>query len=176
MHTTLSLIAATTTTVAGSKKSTSSSDLPLLILILLFAAGYFFIIRPRSQRMRQQQAASRQLEVGDEVVSAGGIHGRVVALHDDAVEVEVAAGVVMKFLRRAVNAAPRPAGGTVPGDQDDAFDDESPGSQQPGGAVDAGTRDSDGDHADGDHPDWDHPAPPPQAGDHEPGGTAGPAS
>ena len=123
MHTTLSLIAATTTTVAGNKSS-SSSSLPLLIIILVFAGAYFLLIRPRQQKMRQQQVAARQLEVGDEVVTAGGIHGTLVALRDDTAEVEVAPGVVMTFLRRAVNAKPRPVGQAVeepvedPGDED----------------------------------------------------------
>lgn len=125
MHTTLYLIAATTTTVAG-KKSSSSSSLPLLIIILLFAAAYFLLIRPRQQKMRQQQAAARQIEVGDDVVTAGGIHGRVVSLgDDDTVEVEVSPGVVLTFLRRAVNAKPRPAS-DPPAPMHDDDDDHEP--------------------------------------------------
>ena len=113
MHTTLYFIAATTTT-AAKKSSSSSSSLPLLIIILLFAAAYFLLIRPRQQRMRQQQAAAKQLEIGDDVVTAGGIHGRLVGMgDDDTVQVEVSPGVVMSFLRRAVNAKPRPPGDVV---------------------------------------------------------------
>lgn len=54
--------------------------------------------------MRQQQTQAKQLSVGDEVVSAGGIYGRVVAMDGDVAEVEVAPGVILTFLRRAVNA------------------------------------------------------------------------
>ncbi len=83
--------------------------------MLVFGAVYFFFIRPRQQRMRQQQTQARQLSVGDEVVSAGGIHGRVVAIDNDVAEVEVAPGVVMTFLRRSISARPeRPAAGPRP--------------------------------------------------------------
>ena len=122
MQATLYLIAATTTTVAGGKK-TSSSSLPLLIIIVAFAAVYFLFIRPRQQKLRQQQVAARQLEIGDDVVTAGGIHGRVVGLHDDTAEVEVSPGVVLTFLRRAVNAKPAPAGtaSSAAEEEDDHF-------------------------------------------------------
>jgi len=102
MHTTLSFIAATTTTVASNKKS-SGGSFGILIIIALFAAAYFLLIRPRQQKLRQQQVAARQLDVGDDVVTAGGIHGRLVGLSDDTAEVEVAPGVVMTFTRRAIN-------------------------------------------------------------------------
>ena len=105
MHTVLILLASTTsTTVAG--KSKSSSTLPLLILVALFVLVYALFIRPRQQRMRQQQTTARQLGVGDEVVSAGGIQGKVVAIDSDVAEVEVAPGVVLTFLRRSIS--PRP--------------------------------------------------------------------
>ena len=118
MQPTLYLIAATTTTVAGSKK-TGSSSFPLLIIIVAFAAVYFLFIRPRQQKLRQQQTAARQLEIGDEVVTAGGIHGRLVGLGDDTAEVEVSPGVVITFLRRAVNAKPTPAGSSSVDDGED---------------------------------------------------------
>jgi preprotein translocase subunit YajC len=152
MHSTLSLIAATTTTVAGSKKSTSSS-LPLLFIIVAFAAAYFLFIRPRQQKMRQQQVASRQLEIGDDVVTAGGIHGRLVALGDDTAEVEVSPGVVLTFLRRAVNARPAPAGTTSTASPGDEYDS-----------------DYDSDAGEG------HLDPPPQGGESPPDETSGPAA
>ncbi len=99
-------IVALTTTTAKSSKSSSSSSYTLLFLVVLFIAAYVLFIRPRQQRLRRQQTASRQMEVGDPVVSAGGIHGRIVSLDGDIAEVEVAPGVVMTFLRRAINPAP----------------------------------------------------------------------
>jgi preprotein translocase subunit YajC len=115
MHLFLSLLAqaSTPTTVAKSTKS-SGSYVPILILVVLFGAVYLLFLRPRQQRMRQQQQATRQLSVGDEVMSAGGIYGRIVALDADAVEVEVSPGVVMTFTRRAISARPQPTGAAAP--------------------------------------------------------------
>lgn len=97
----------TATLIAAASKSNSSSSsgsyFPLLVIIALFAVVYFFFLRPRSQRMRQQQQATNTLKVGDEVVSAGGILGRVTAIAGDEVVVEVSPGTTLTFWRRAVN-------------------------------------------------------------------------
>lgn len=114
MHILLTLIAQSTPSTTAAKASKSSgSYVPLLIIVGLFGLVYVFFLRPRQQRMRQQQTATRELGVGDEVMSAGGIFGRVVALDADEVEVEVAPGVVMTFVRRAIS--PRPAPGATGG-------------------------------------------------------------
>lgn len=102
----LKLAQSTTTTTAKGNTSSSSSFVPLLVIALIFGVVYFAFIRPRSQRLRQQQTRARELAIGDEVMSAGGIYGRVVALDSDAVEVEVAPGVVLTFTRRAISARP----------------------------------------------------------------------
>jgi preprotein translocase subunit YajC len=111
MHSLLTLIAQSTPpTTAGKATKSSGSYVPLLIIVALFGLVYVFFLRPRQQRMRQQQTGTRELAIGDEVMSAGGIFGRVVALDADQVEVEVAPGVVMTFVRRAIS--PRPAPGS----------------------------------------------------------------
>lgn len=106
MHSNLILLAQTTSTTVAKSTKSSGSIVPLVVIIAIFAVIYLFFIRPRQQRIRQQQQASRQIEVGDEVMSAGGIFGRVVAMDGDQVEVEVAPGVVMTFVRRAISARP----------------------------------------------------------------------
>jgi preprotein translocase subunit YajC len=140
MHHLLTLLAQTTpTTKAGKSKSSSSSYLPLLVIIIIFAAVWILFIRPRQQRARQQQSASRQISVGDRVMSAGGIYGTVVAIDSDVVEVEVSPGVVMTFVRRAIS--PRP-GGPPPGQEspppiDDKWDFPSQsGNDHPAGKED----------------------------------------
>jgi len=72
---------------------------PLIFLALM----WFLLVRPQKERVRRQQQLIASLEVGDEVVTAGGIVGRIVALDDDEAHIEVAPGVVMRFLRLAVN-------------------------------------------------------------------------
>jgi preprotein translocase subunit YajC len=109
MYPHLILLAQTTSTTAAKSAKSSGSIVPLIVIIAIFAAVYLLFIRPRQQRMRQQQTAARQIAVGDEVMSAGGIFGRVVAMDGDQVEVEVAHGVVMTFLRRSISARPQSA-------------------------------------------------------------------
>jgi preprotein translocase subunit YajC len=138
MHALLTILAVGTSTTAKSSGKSSGSTYTLLFIVVIFAAVYLLFIRPRQQKMRRQQSTARQLSVGDEIVSAGGIYGRVVAIDTDVAEVEVAPGVVMTFLRRAVNPRPdaaptSPAAPTAddewPLDHEgraDASDEESP--------------------------------------------------
>lgn len=108
MHPLLSaFIQANTTTTTKSSHSSSSSYF-FLILIVIFAAVYFLFLRPRQQRMRQQQTQAKQVSVGDEVMSAGGIYGTVVGIGDDQIDVEVADGVIMSFTKRAISLRQQP--------------------------------------------------------------------
>ncbi len=112
MHPRLALLAATTsTTVAGKHKSSNSAEFLLFIAVIFFVV-YFLFLRPRQQRAKRAQTQGKQLGIGDEVMSAGGIYGKIVAIDSDVVEVEVAPGVVLSFTRRAISA--QPATGPAP--------------------------------------------------------------
>ncbi|MDP8992620.1 MAG: preprotein translocase subunit YajC [Actinomycetota bacterium] len=73
---------------------------PLVVLGLMWV----LLVRPQQQRVRRQRELVASLEVGDEVVTAGGAVGRIVGLDADEVRLEVAPGVTMRFLRLSVNA------------------------------------------------------------------------
>jgi preprotein translocase subunit YajC len=75
----------------------------LLPLLLLGAMMWLLLIRPQQQRVRRQQALLQALEVGDEVITAGGMIGRIRAMNGDRVEIELVPGVVVEFLRGAVS-------------------------------------------------------------------------
>ena len=75
----------------------------LLPLLLLGAMMWLLLIRPQQQRVRRQQALLAALEVGDEVITAGGMIGRIRAMTGDRVEIELAPGTVVEFLRGAVS-------------------------------------------------------------------------
>jgi preprotein translocase subunit YajC len=75
----------------------------LVVLLMLFAASWLLLIRPQQQRLRAQRALIESLEVGDRVVTAGGIIGTVVGLTDRDAEVAVAPGVQLTFLRAAMS-------------------------------------------------------------------------
>ncbi len=130
MHSNLILLAQTTSTTVAKSSKSSGSIVPLVVIIAIFAVVYIFFVRPRQQRIRQQQQQSRQIEVGDEVMSAGGIFGRVIAMDGDEVEVEVAPGVVMTFVRRAISARPpkpNPAPPAEPVDEPWTIEESGPG-------------------------------------------------
>lgn len=74
----------------------------LLFPLILIVAVYFLMLRPQQQRVAKQRALVNSIEVGDEVVTAGGIIGRVRRLEDDKATVEVATGVEITLLRGAI--------------------------------------------------------------------------
>lgn len=76
----------------------------LLLPLALFALMWAVVIRPQQQRVRRQRDLISALELGDEVVTAGGIVGRVVGLEGDELLLEVAPGVSLRVLRLAVSS------------------------------------------------------------------------
>jgi preprotein translocase subunit YajC len=76
--------------------------LTVLWVVLLLVGGYLLLVRP-SRRVRRDQARMRtNLGPGDEVITAGGIIGRIRAVEDDEVQLEVAPDVVVRVVRRGV--------------------------------------------------------------------------
>ena len=82
---------------AAPKKSSGSSF--LLILVVVGAGFYFFIYRPQQKKQRAAQAQGKAFDVGDEVVTAGGIVGRVLDISDDRVILETSVGASFTVLR-----------------------------------------------------------------------------
>jgi preprotein translocase subunit YajC len=74
----------------------------LIILILIFGLMYFLMIRPQRQQQRAHQEMLNNLKVGDEVITAGGIYGDVVAVEPDRVSLEIAEDVEIEVARRAI--------------------------------------------------------------------------
>jgi preprotein translocase subunit YajC len=68
---------------AKSTKTTSSAFGPLLIILVLFGAAYFLFLRPNQQRQRKARETNSAIEVGDEILTVGGIVGRVTEVSDD---------------------------------------------------------------------------------------------
>ena len=74
----------------------------LVPLVLVFLFMWFLLIRPQQQRVRAQRSMLQALAVGDEVVTAGGICGRIVAMDDEQVTLQVDDGVQIRFVRPAI--------------------------------------------------------------------------
>ncbi|HUP69749.1 MAG TPA: preprotein translocase subunit YajC [Acidimicrobiales bacterium] len=78
--------------------------LQLLFPFIFLALMWVLLVRPQQQRVRQQRDLVASLKIGDEVVTAGGIIGRIVDLTEEEAIVEIAPAVNMRFLRGAINA------------------------------------------------------------------------
>ena len=59
-----------------------------LPLILMVAAMYFFIIRPQKKKEKEEKKMRDNLQIGDEILTIGGIYGRVISLKEDAIVIE----------------------------------------------------------------------------------------
>ncbi|MFC0170653.1 preprotein translocase subunit YajC [Pseudoduganella danionis] len=73
-----------------------------LPLILMFVAMYFLMIRPQQKRMKEQKAMMDALTKGDEVVTAGGVLGKVVKVTDLYVTLEVSSGTELVVQKNSV--------------------------------------------------------------------------
>lgn len=71
--------------------------LPILILIM-----YFMLIRPQQQRMKEHQRLLAAVDVGDDIVTSGGIYGRVSELDGDTLFLQVADGIEIKITKESV--------------------------------------------------------------------------
>jgi preprotein translocase subunit YajC len=75
-----------------------------LFLIVLLALVWLFLIRPRQRAMKSQRRQLQELEVGDEILTAGGLYGFVRGIDGDELRVEIAPGLEVRMARRAVAA------------------------------------------------------------------------
>src|SRR5215212_3768292 len=89
---------------------------PLLALLLTFGLMWVLLILPQQRRMRAHQAVVASLQVGDEVVTAGGVYGTITSVDEETLAVEVAPGVVLQVLRSAVSQRIGPDEDEVEGD------------------------------------------------------------
>jgi preprotein translocase subunit YajC len=85
---------------AGGTESTLLSMAPL---VLMFVVLYFIMIRPQMKRQKEHKAMIEALAKGDEVVTAGGVLGKVSRLGETFVHIEVGNGVELQVQRSAVS-------------------------------------------------------------------------
>jgi len=71
-------------------------------ILILLALMWFLLIRPQRRRQVEAQRLIESLEVGKEIVTAGGLYGTITEVADDEVRVEVAEGIEVRIAKRAV--------------------------------------------------------------------------
>ncbi len=88
---------ATTTTASG-----GSNLMGMLPLVLMFVVLYFVMIRPQMKRQKEVRTMLEALAKGDEVVTQGGVMGKISKINDTLVSLEVANGVELQVQRSAI--------------------------------------------------------------------------
>ena len=88
-------------TGAGSDSGGLMGFLPIL---LMFVVLYFIMIRPQMKRQKETRAMLEALAVGDEIITVGGILGKVTAMKDQNVTVEIASGTEVIMQKGAITA------------------------------------------------------------------------
>jgi preprotein translocase subunit YajC len=88
--------------LAASTKSGGTNLLPILIIVVLFGVLYMTMIRPQRNRQRQAQQMQSTVVPGQRIRTTAGIYGTVVSIEDQDVVIEVAPGVNIRMLRKAV--------------------------------------------------------------------------
>ncbi len=113
----------------------------LIVIVVLFGLLYFVMIRPQRNRQRQAQQMQNTVRPGQRVRTTAGMYATVVNADDQDVVLEVAPGVHMRFLRRAVmETLPDDDGPAEPAGTDTAdstFHEETPEATTAGGTADA---------------------------------------
>lgn len=98
----------------GGAADAPSFAVQMLPLVLIFAVFYFILIRPQQRRAKEHQEMLANLKRNDEVVTAGGIHGRIVSIGDRIVELEIATNVRIRVDRPQISAVAAKPGAEKP--------------------------------------------------------------
>ena len=77
---------------------------PVIVIGVLLALGWVFLGLPARRRQRSHQAMQDDVKIGDEVITAGGLHAIVRKADEDELRIEIAPGVIATLDRRAVAA------------------------------------------------------------------------
>ena len=76
----------------------------IIMMVAIFAIMYFCMIRPQNKKQKEIMNFRKNLEVGQSVVTAGGIYGKIKELEDNVVVLEIAAGVKIRIDRNSIFA------------------------------------------------------------------------
>ena len=92
-------IAQTTEAGVPQEPGTIANLVPLMLIFFIF---YLFIIRPKQKEIKEHNEMIGAVQKGDEVVTGGGIVGKVKKVEDAIVEVEIAADTIIKVIRSTI--------------------------------------------------------------------------
>ncbi len=94
---------------AGAGDAGKGQIMNLLLIVLIFVVFYFFMIRPQSKRQKEIKKFQDSLQNGKNVVTSGGIYGKIKEVKENTVIIEVADGVRIKVNKNMVFDSPEDA-------------------------------------------------------------------
>ena len=87
----------------GQANGTMQLVMGILPWLLIFVIFYILMIRPQQRRVKEHQSAIAAVKKGDEVITGGGISGRVTKVSEDEAEVEIAQGVKIRVVKSTIS-------------------------------------------------------------------------
>ena len=88
----------------GTEGSESSPLFAILPFVLIFGLFYLLILRPQQKQRKKMDDLLKNLKRGDKVITAGGIHGRIINTEDEVVTVEIAKGINIQVSRSSITS------------------------------------------------------------------------
>ncbi len=85
----------------------------LLPLVVFFAVFYFFLLRPQQRHQQRRKAMLEGLRRGDKVITIGGIHGEITAIHENMIKLRIAENIEIDMNRSAVGHVKERGGETA---------------------------------------------------------------
>lgn len=99
------LLMANAATATSGTASKGNSTMMIVMMVGLVVLMYFMMIRPQKKREKQEQEMRNSLEIGDEIITIGGIVGKVVTIREEDIVIETGADrTKMKIQRWAINS------------------------------------------------------------------------
>ncbi|MDD2308260.1 MAG: preprotein translocase subunit YajC [Desulfuromonadaceae bacterium] len=89
---------------AGGASGGMAAFQQVIPLVFMFAIFYFLLIRPQQKKAKEHKALLEAMKKGDNVVTAGGVHGKVTAVENDLVTLEIANNVNIKITKSYIAA------------------------------------------------------------------------
>ncbi len=126
----MDLLIATAYAQGGQQAPQDPGLMGLLPLILIFVIFYFLLMRPQIKRAKEHKKMVDSLSKNDEVVTSGGMLGRITRLDEQFVTVEIAEGVRVKVQRNAISAV-LPKGTLKDKGSDSRAESDSPAQDRP---------------------------------------------
>lgn len=101
---------------AAQPDGTTAFLVQIMPLVLIFVVFWFLVFRPQQQRQKEQRAKLEAVKRGDQVITGGGLFGKVTKVDGDTVEVELAPNVKVKALKSMLADVVSPTTGKAAND------------------------------------------------------------